>query len=313
MNNLRLLITMGLVLLSASAASPTVAFAQEGADEGCSGAALVCWLQENDFVIRESFSNAAKSSKPAVISFVDPNEGTDHYRVDLALARKFGLLENEDFFFFPSLEWHRSTEDDQDFNKLRGALSFEYYVGGGESGNEEKTLKMFTLGQVGAERDLQEDATTGLASVLVAPYKEEGWSPGNLIRGKHDALIGRYYPLIGLEYYENLALPDDEGKLSKAFGVARLQIEWFPFNRSKLLSGAFFQVNLVYTMRYAWSNDELIDRHFDLWEIGADFFLDEARRVAIGVNYESGRNPKNSFDSRTSTVIALKFQIGEAL
>lgn len=311
MTNLRHLVAVVLVSLLGAVALPPTVFAQEEDESECEGTPLVCWLEETGFLVRESFSNPTDAAKPAVVSFVDPHVGTDHYQVDIALARKFDRWEHQDLFFFPSLEWHRATEDDQDFNRLKGAFNLEYYIGGGRSPDEWRPM-IFTLAEIGAERDLEEDVTTGIASLLATLYKPEPWWPGDLIRDKNGALLGRYYPFVGLEYYENLALPDDAGEISAGFGVARVQVEWFPFNRDKLLSETSLEINLIYTLRYGWSDDELEDRAVDLWEIGASYYLDDARRVAIGLEYESGRNPKNSFDERTSTVVALKFKLGEA-
>lgn len=257
--------------------------------------------------VRQNFVGVKEENLPATVSYVDSTLAGHSYLVDLAVKLKdFQPVSRSDqtLLVSPSVEWHRSDLKGNGTNKLSAAGNLEYFVktvGGIRDG-------LIFQGQASVTREVVKNQTEEMASLLATLSHKGG--PGDHLQYLG---YGFYYPYLGFEYFANLPLTQAMTTLAPAvdlaFATGRLYLELYPFN-SKPKGPRRFQLIGTYTYRKRVGGDREAAQGYGLLELSALYYLDTARRVAIGYTYEDGHNPTNNFlfDRRSS--IALKLKLG---
>jgi len=264
-------------------------------------------LEATGVVVRQSFVGVNAENLPATVSYVDSTLSGHSYLVDLAVKLNgFQPVSRPDqtLLVSPSVEWHRSDRKGNGINKLSAAGNVEYFVKTGAGIRD----GLIFQGQASVTREVVGNQTEEMASLLTTLSHKGG--PGDHLQYLG---YGFYYPYLGFEYFANLPLTQGTTTLAPAvdlaFATGRLYLEIHPFN-SKPKGPRRFQLIGTYTYRKRVGGDRDAAQGYGLLELSALYYLDAARRVAIGYTYEDGHNPTNNFlfDRRSS--IALKLKLG---
>lgn len=284
-----------LALLIVLSLAPQNANAEEGG--------ILDKLVEQGMEIRKSFEGTVKElGAPASASYADSDISGSFYGVDLGikLANWQPPLKTGTLLLFPVAEWHRSTAEGEEKNKLSAGLNVEYFL--------DTPFFIFTS-KLG--RDFQADTTSVQASVMASLFREESnYGPGAPIRTPSGSLLGRYYPYIGVEYFDNLPFKRGEEVLASEvtawFSTGRLYVSWFPFN--KTLDEGPLQVHGTYTFRKSIDGD-LPEDSYDLLNLSLVYYLDEDQRFGIGYDYDQGEDPAANFLKNKKSSVSLRLKL----
>ena len=260
-------------------------------------------LSEKGIEIRKSFEGTVKElGLPASVSYAHSDLSGTFYGVDLGvkLANWQPSVKTGTLLLFPVTEWHRSTAEGEEKNKLSAGLNAEYFL----------DTPFFLLASKLA-RDFEADTTSVQASAMASLYMEDrAYGPGAPIRAPSEALLGRYYPYIGVEYFDNLPFKRGQevlaDEVTASFAAFRLYTEAFPFNRS--LDEGQLQLQGTYTFRRRFDGD-LVDDNYDLLNVSLVYYFDEGQRLGIGYDYERGESPTSNFLSNEKSSVSLRLKL----
>jgi len=253
--------------------------------------------------IRKSFSGTvSEQGSPAALSFADSSLSGKFYSVDLAvkITSLEPTLKKGQLLLFPVAEWHRSTAEKEEKNKISGGLNAEYFL----------DIPFFLFkGKV--VRDSLKDQTSAQASLLASLFDVNSpYGPGAPIRAKSGSLYARYYPYIGVEYFDNLPFMRGQEVLAPAvnawFATGRLSVEWYPLNAST--GPGQFQLLGVYTYRQKLSGP-LSDGHYGLLNLSAIYYFDPKKRLALGIDFDHGDDPDANFLTIRRTAVSLRLKL----
>lgn len=277
--------------------------AQDNEVDGEEEKGILDKLAAHGVEIRKSFEGTVKElGVPASASYANSDLSGTFYGVDLGikLANWQPPLKTGTLLFFPLVEWHRSTAEGEEKNKVSAGLNLEYFL----------DTPFFLLASKFA-RDFQADTTSVQASALASLFREESsFGPGAPIRTSSEALVGRYYPYLGIEYFDNLPFKRGQEVLASEitawFTTGRLQVSWFPFNQT--LDEGRLQVHGTYTFRRKIDGD-LPEDSYDLLNLSLVYYLDEGQRFGIGYDYDRGEDPAANFLENTKSSVSFRLKL----
>lgn len=281
------------------------------------------WLESKHVQVRKSFVGTSKDSGlPAAVTYMSSDGRDDYYNIDIALkiSQKEWDKNSWQGRVYPVIEHHRKTEFESEVDKASIALNFE----------SEKQLDVCTVDRIvvnfckaffmdmsiKAERDSEKNTTTrhytffgGLITTGL-----DGW-PGTWIETVNDVELLRYFPIIGIEHYDNLLVEKKvDGKnivlapaLEESFVSTRLNVELNIFP-------ATLQENLVlivnHTQRYLDGSSPFVNDKTRFTEVSLDYYLDASNRASVGLNYNAGQNPNRNFLQEESLSVGFKIKVG---
>lgn len=277
------------------------------------------WLEDKGVQMRKSFSGTLKDSNaPAAFAYDSPDSGDKIFRADVAvkvieipLYEPSGLS-HHGIRLAPLVEYHRSTKDLDEVNKQSVAANVEYEYGfdAGFTNAIVADIK-YELGH-----DSVLDQTIRVASLKAGVVGDIDPLPGAWFRsGPEGKEVFRYYPSIGWERYEKLAIKEKRGAdnvvvapaIDTSLAFARLNAEYRPF--VTVLDGRLVFIT-TYTYRHRTSGDAMVPKSSRLFEATLDYYLDEKKRIGIGLSYQSGRDPNRNFLDETSSSLGIKIKLG---
>jgi len=267
--------------------------------------------------IAKSYSGTAKDShSPASLVFESANPGGSDTAVDVAVKGKVGdfcwgpTYEN----IGPTVEWHRSTLEQDRVNKLGVDVTLVSWVVLSPQHDHIGSDLRYKVA-----RDFVAVNNPNSASWHI--YYFGGVRPG-LWPGVHwrpapdREEVFSYLPNIGIEHYSKLQLKEQQ------FGQ--------PVVLAPAFSGSFYSVALNFfvnpfadtlssqltltgtaTWRDKFAGDAGIPGNSSLVLLSLTYFFDRSRTFGFGVDYQSGRDPDRNFLNEGKTSVGLKFQIGK--
>jgi hypothetical protein len=284
--------------------------------------ALARWLACHDIKVRKAFDGAEAEQQPASVNFESAEGEADFYSVDLGVRfpRYEMSTKSASHFIYPTVEAHRSTSSDEQINKKSVALRYEFFPQVGDvrapllpgvlpPPPSKATTKPWFVTDVEAVRDSQAHKSFISSSALATLRSAGGgWRPGQPIRCVKDGPVcARWQPYIGLEYFNDLPVgPEDVRTFySGSFSLARLNAEFRPF---RTFEHAPFELIGTLEYRDRLSSSSRAPASATSWSIEANYYLDAAATVALGLTYSQGRNPTNNFVEEDKYSLALKFK-----
>ncbi|WP_109437417.1 MULTISPECIES: hypothetical protein [Aquimarina] len=258
------------------------------------------WLERNNISIRKTFDGSVNEYKPATFSFFE-NHKSDNDFINVDLAIKFGEIEllehtNSVLLLYPVIEWHKSSNEDNENDKLSAGINAEYYFG------QSFTLKPYLLSNFAFKRNLLEDHNelryVGQLSFIGDP--EYSYLPGVTWRFKNDEVDykGLYFPYFGYEYNEvpDLVSQGETETFSALF--ARLFIEYWALPRS---------IQLIFdgTYRGVLGDSSTIKKELPLVNLSFNYYPGKQEHISIGVTYRNGYAPDLKYAKIETTAISL--------
>jgi hypothetical protein len=303
------------IIIIATILFGSLAHGKESQDEKT---AIEQWFERYDISIRKTFDGSKSEGKPAAITWVNDSskEDEDFYLIDLAVkVKEWDLVKegNSSFLLYPVVEWHRNTQNDEETDKLSGALKAEYrmfpLIGFSPDnkplppiypGQKLYTVSPLLLASVEYSEDLEKNTDEIKGSIFCSLTSNKRWFPGAQFRSPDGTFRGRYYPYIGVERFEPTI---DEVKARADFLTARFFFEYWPFAEKKR---QYLQFVFEYAYRYTiGKSDFSLDDASEL-TLGLNLYLDGKGNVGIGYEYVNGEDPKDGFIDRERSSIAFK-------
>lgn len=263
------------------------------------------WLSDKNFQIRKTFDGSKEESKPMAISWNSDYENRKFYSVidiGIKLSELPVFKKNNDFnlLFYPKLEWHRNTIDDdtKKKNNFTGGINTELLLKLGESW----IAHPFIIGSFDYKNDRVKKIETTQAKAYLSFSGSKAGEPGYSIKDKTNALKFRYYPYVGIEQYTNLASPHK----SAGMWAGRIFFEAYPVSRYMY---NYVQLTFEYTHRWIIS-DNLYQKGNMRWlTAGLNFFPDGKGTLGIGLDYSYGEDPSSNFVDTKLLALGLKLKI----
>ncbi|GGE96309.1 hypothetical protein [Pseudoalteromonas gelatinilytica] len=275
--------------------------------------------------IRKTFKGSAIDSASPASFNISGGSGSDTYHnIDLAIK-----IKEHEFDFdrqgvwrgrmYPTVEFHKNSDENNESENAQAALSFEFERGLGSCAQDKSPFctSMFWDAAFKVKRDSHNDKTTQNVS-LFATYSKAGkggsYGPNSIIVFGDEALKLIYLPLLGFEYHRNLPIEEKvdgekvevAGAVDEYFAVARLNLGITPF--AKALDEKLKLV-VDYSFRSTLGSNDLIDDSNAFIDVSLDFYLDEKDRLAFGFNYSHGKSPSRNFLDEEKWGIGFKFKL----
>lgn len=255
------------------------------------------WFKDN-VSIRKTFDGSKNENKPATISLLENHKSTnDFFNIDIALKiKEWDLLENSKsaLVFYPVIEWHKSSNEDDKKDKLSFGINGESYIG------KDWKLKPYFLSNFTLKRNFI-DKVTELKFVGQLSFfsTEEGYPGADWVFENKIDFKGRWYPYFGYEYNEipDLVIQGDTEKFSVFF--VRLHLEYWLSPRTLQ-----FIFNGIY--RNAIDSSKNIKSDLPLLNSSINYYPGKQENISIGLDYQNGYDPDFKFQQTETTSLSLK-------
>ena len=280
--------------------------------------------------LRKGFDGGKDENEAAAFGYIDPGKDSPAYWLVDAGVRTVafnwqlndsGTLET---FVYPSVEWHHMSGEPV----LRQDATNKGTLGA----NGEVWLPPLTdfkirealIGKAKQSRNFIKDTsetavTLALESCAegVETHENGGWEGGVrpcaelTYNGKRKF---HYYPYIGFERYDKLAISNATTTGAPAFDgsllMLRVQADAYPFNdafRAGDIKGLVLNVEFAYR-HLLEAHDGFESRHLNMFKLAASYFFTKGQTVGVGFTLDTGRYPEVNFVSMRRMVIALRLK-----
>ncbi|WP_430966766.1 hypothetical protein [Spongiimicrobium sp. 2-473A-2-J] len=255
------------------------------------------WFEEN-VSIRKTFDGSKNENKPATFAlFEDHRSDNDFISADIAIKIvEWELFENTGSILslFPVVEYHRSSNDNDEKDKLSAGLNVEYYLG------NQGILRPYLLSNFAFKRNLLESTNEIKYVGQLSLFGTKPGQPGYKLRFDNEEgdYKGTYYPYLGFEYNE---IPDliAEGEIENLSIIfVRVFFEyWFsPKSVQFILNGIYRNLISASTIK----ND------LPLVNLSLNYYPGNQDKISIGLDYKNGYDPDSKFTKVESTSLSLK-------
>lgn len=270
----------------------SISFSQSKKDDDKSS-----WFKDN-VSIRKTFDGSKNEKKPAAFTlFENHKSDNDYFSADIAIKfiewELFGNS-NQILTLFPVIEYHKSSNEEDEKDKLSVGLNGEYYFG------ENLTLKPYLLSNFVFKRNLLENKNELKYTAQFSFFSLKKGFPGATWRfnDKESNYRGTYYPYLGFEYNEipNLLVDGTTEHLSNLF--VRLFVDfWFlPQTVQVIFNGTYR--NLL--------SEENIKDDLPLLNLSLNYYPGKQENISIGVDYKNGYDPEAKYNLVETTSLNLK-------
>ena len=282
---------------------------------------VIDWITTN-VEVRQTFDGSKEEQKPATVAYVQNADVKDSfYQIDFAirvgerdLARH---SERHQLNLSPTAEWHR-TSTPKPVDTISGKLQLEHIYGKlreyDEFGVEdtrvggETDIGWVTVLRAGPVRDRQQNVTSGDASITFTIKSHRPGYPNSFVNLRDGSRIFRYAPHLGVDYYSNKPVfvgTTETAGIDLALARANLNMAFYPFNRDNTNRR---EILFEYTYFHHLAGDDRLGS-MRFWTAQANYYLDQAGRVAIGYTYERGENPTKKFLRVRQSSVGLRIKL----
>jgi hypothetical protein len=255
------------------------------------------WFKDN-VSIRKTFDGSKNENKPSTISlFENHKSSNDFLNIDIALKiNEWEFLENLNsiLLFYPVMEWHKSTNEEDEKNKLSFGLNGEFYMG------RDWKLKPYVLSSLTLKRNLIDNVNelkyVGQFSLFSL---KKGYPGADWVFDNKTDFKGRWYPYIGYEYNEipDLIVEGNTEKFSMFFLRIHLEYWFSPKTVQFIFNGIY---------RNALNTTENIKNDLPLLTSSINYYPGKQENISIGLDYQNGYDPDSKFQQIESTSLNLK-------
>lgn len=247
-------------------------------------------MEEYEVKIRSSVFNKQNFGDPAAFQFTSPRDGgSDYWAVDIGVTANLAkmLFPNavDRLYLGPSIEYHKHTLTNKPQDNLQIGLNTLYQFGSPRS---------FPYAHIFQLLPTYKNDRRGNGEGLLVRLDYLPMIPDLAISTHHGSAWFRYewQPILGLqlETADEVGTPKRKGDESRF--KASVQASLYPFAGEQYL-GQRFQIYIGYTYWHSFERSGgFKDLRSDnrLFKVGANFYLDAKKHVAIGVDYTDGAN-----------------------
>lgn len=255
--------------------------------------------------IRKTFDGAKEEAKPASIAWNNDYENKQLYSItDIGIKVVelpiFTKATNINLIFYPKLEFHENNipDNDKKKNTLAAGINTEFQWRIGSAWYTHP----FITGSFDYKDDRIKDIETIQSKGLFSFSGSKSWEPGGQKKDKTDALIFRYYPYSGIEYYQTTK----ETGQRAAIWASRLFFELYPLSKYKY---QYVQLTFDYSYR-SIINDNLYDKgNMDWLAVALNFYPDGNGKLGVGLEYTQGEDPTSNFVKTKMLALGIKLKI----
>lgn len=249
-------------------------------------------MAEYEVKIRASVFNKQAFADPASFQFTSPQDdsGPDYWSVDIGvtanLVKMFASDLSDRLYLGPSIEYHRLTSTNKPQDNLQIGLNSLYQFGYADQFPYAHIVQFLPT----YKNDWKGNGEGFFARLEYLPVIP-ALATGGFIRGP-DWFLYEWQPTLGvqLETADKVGTPKRTG--DEARFKASAQAALYPFGGKEQLNRRL-QVIVAYTYWRAFNQSggfEDLRRDNCLFKVGANFYLDSEKHVAIGVDYTDGAN-----------------------
>lgn len=255
---------------------------------------------DNNVSIRKTFDGSKNENKPATFAlFEDHKSSNDFISADIAVKiSEWELLQDSpsSLSFFPVVEYHRSSNENDEKDKLSVGLNGEYYFGNNWS------LKPYLLSNLAYTRNLLEGVNEIKYVSQFSFFGTKKGQPGHKFRFDNEVADykGTYYPYFGFEYNEipDFVLDGNTEKISAVF--FRIFLEYWLAPKSIQFIGNGVYRNLI-------STSSMVKKDLPLLNLSLNYYPGGQDKISIGIDYKNGYEPSANYALVESTSLSLKF------
>ncbi|MBD8081982.1 hypothetical protein [Chryseobacterium caseinilyticum] len=209
---------------------------------------------------------------------------------------------------YPKLEWHKSTDSTDLKNKLDGGFNFEFIPFGLKAPdlpaglpNEGLKLSPWIQGTTTFRKNFISNAFETKLSAQLSLVSNYKYYPGSNIRDKKGNFRMRYYPYVGIEYYN---IPDFIIKgNSETFSTYFLRLFGEVWITPQTL-----QITIDGTYRHIFSGKTSIRKDLPILATSLYFYPGRQENFAIGYEYLHGYSSDNTFNIVQISSLKLGFK-----
>jgi hypothetical protein len=263
------------------------------------------WLTAHKFALRQTLDGSKSEAKPASFLWNNDYENKLHYiTIDMGVKlAELPLLQNVrhvSLVFYPKFEWHKNSSSDaaKTKNNLTGGINTEFIYSFGEHWYEHP----FLTGSFDYKNDLVKQLETTQTKGFLSFSGSKGSEPGGQAKNSTHALVFRYYPYSGLEYYKSI----NKGSLSATYWANRFYMEFYPLSKYQY---QFVQFTLDYTHRRVIKDNLYNQGNLDWLSAGFNIYPDGKGSIGIGLTYSKGEDPSSNFVKTDMLALGLKLKI----
>ena len=257
--------------------------------------------------IRQTFSGTVEEDEsPARVSYNDSTDTNPYFLVDLGIkSPERDLCPNaprdRQCLYGTTVEWHRSTDDGT--NKLTIGEDLSITI-------PTSSVSPIFDATVNFGRDFHADETTASAHAFLTAFSETTVpaGPGRPIFGNRL----EYFPYAGLEYYQNVAIKDDDDNVLAdafhgAFAALKLSVHILPLSTT---DGPSRRLELIaqYVHRNKISGSDHVADQLGAFSASAIYWLDTDRSVGVAYTYDTGETPDDNFRNVSRSAVTLTFK-----
>jgi hypothetical protein len=249
------------------------------------------WMTNYEVKIRASVYNKQTFADPAAFQFTSPQDGgPDYWAVDIGatanLVRLFPGNPSDRLYFGPSVEYHKLTSTNKPQDNIQLGLNSLYELGYADRFPYAHILQLLPT----YKNDKKGNGEGFLGRFEYLPVIPR-LATGGFIRGP-DWFQYEWQPVLGVqvETADKAGTPKRPGNEERFKAAA--QVSLYPLGGKEYLN-LRFQIIVGYTYWHAFSQSggfEDLPRDNHLFKAGANYYIDQEKHVAIGVDYSDGAN-----------------------
>lgn len=263
------------------------------------------WLSKNGFQVRRSFDGAKEESKPAGISWNSDFENKKFYTIidaglKLSELEVFPNSEQVILLFYPKVEWHRNTinDDAKKKNNLTGGINTEFFW---LIADHWYTRPLIT-GSFDYKKDFVKDLRTTQTKGYLTFNGSRNGEPGAPVRNRTNAVVFKYFPYTGLEHYRSIGQSGQKASMWSN----RLYFELYPLSSHQY---QYIQLTFDYTYRKVFSDDLYNNGDMKWLSLGLNFFPGGNDKLGLGLDYSHGEDPTSNFVKTKLLALGIKLKL----
>lgn len=281
------------------------------------------------FQIRKAFDGGSNEEEPGNVGLVSPGADSATYwlvdggirlvPLEMHLGAEGPTAHPPLLIWFPSVEWHHMSAEPQlqqeATNQAGGGVNAELWFGDPDS----TRLKAYLLGRAEVTRDLLNDVTTPSVALFAGLIQrpptgsQGGFRPGYPIVHAN-AKRGQYFPYVGVEYLDQLAITAADEVVAPRFtgSVLTLKVDFeaMPFNREISDRKIRFVVSGQYAFRRLFQTVDTLDsRQLHFLNLSLAYYFADEQRIGVALTFDAGRSPTTNFIAQRRTALVLKAKI----
>jgi hypothetical protein len=261
-------------------------------------------------VVRQAFDGGTGEGEPGRFGYIDPGSDSKGYwlfdagiRTKECELNRFGTR----LLLYPSFEWHHTGAEplkkQDETNQIVPSANAEWWFA------DPTATQVYLVAKGKYIRDLVNDVDSASYSLFFSAVDGYRLHPGVTI---HVRKIPRaiYFPYVGIEYFDNLAITFNGATVAPQFDgatlSARINFETYPFGSQTNMD----EIKFVFGGEYAYRrtlDDEpsLGTRDLNFVSLKATYYFDTKQTVGVTLSFDGGKAPTTNFVNQRRAVFAL--------